>query len=447
MISKLKSYNNTQVYVNESSANATGTTIELKQLKFEFSRIAIISVHGDPAIDFGKEEAGGQNVYVRNIGEELARLGWVVDMFTRKVSPHQETIVQHSPNCRTIRLQAGPLCFVPRDTLFEHALDFVQNFLNFECQNKILYPIIHSNYWISGWVGMQLCRIQGSKQLHTYHSLGCIKYITMGNLPKVAETRLQVEKELLEKTNCIIATSPEEALHMRTYVSEKGTIEIIPCGTDIQHFGRTSRSRARQQLNFNSSDKIVLYVGRFDYRKGIETLIRAVNISKFRNDSSLKLVIAGGWTEGGADGKERERLIQIVKECNLEGITNFAGQLGSSNLHLYYAAADCCVAPSHYEPFGLVPIEAMASCTPVVASNVGGLKYTIVHGTTGYLCPPKGDVEFARAIDTILSSDELRDTLGKNGAERVSMMFKWQNVCDKLSVQYKKYAEELHDLC
>lgn len=383
---------------------------------------------------------------MRNIGEELARNGWMVDMFTRKVSPHQETIVQHSPNCRTIRLEAGPISFIPRDTLFEHALDFVHNFLNFECQNKILYPIIHSNYWISGWVGLQVSHIQGSKQLHTYHSLGCIKYITMGSIPKVAETRLQVEKDILEQTDCVIATSPEEALHMRTYVSEKGTIEIIPCGTDIYHFGETSRSQAREQLQFNATDKIVLYVGRFDYRKGIETLVRAVSVSKFRNDSTFHLVIAGGWTEGGADGKEKERISQIVKECQLEGITIFAGQLGPSNLHLYYAAADCCVAPSHYEPFGLVPIEAMASHTPVVASNVGGLKYTIVHGITGYLCPPKDAIEFSRAIDAILGSTELRDKLGKNGAERMRLMFQWQNVCDKLSAQYKKYAEELQDI-
>lgn len=368
-------------------------------------------------------------------------------MFTRKISPHQENIVQHSPNCRTIRLEAGPLAFVARDHLFEHALDFVHKFLNFQCQNKFLYPIIHSNYWISGWVGLQLCRIQGSKQLHTYHSLGCIKYITMDNIPAVADTRLRIEKELLERTDCIIATSPEEAAHMRTYVSKKGTIEIIPCGTDTHHFGGTSRCQARQQLNFNSTDKIVLYVGRFDYRKGIETLVRAVNVSKFRNDSTLSLIIAGGCTEGGADGKEKERICRIVKECRLEKITTFAGQLGPSNLHLYYAAADVCVVPSHYEPFGLVPIEAMASRTPVVASNVGGLKYTIVHGRTGYLCPPKDDVEFARSIDAILSSAELRDTLGRNGAERVSMMFKWSSVCDKLSEQYKKYAEKLSELC
>lgn len=383
---------------------------------------------------------------MRNIGEELARLGWIVDMFTRKVSNDQENIVQHSSNCRTIRLEAGPVSFVPRDNLFKYAPDFLHNFLNFEIKNHFLYPILHTNYWISGWVGLQLRRIQGSKQLHTYHSLGCIKYASIDNIPEIGDTRLQLEKEILEHADCIIATSPEEALHMRTYMSEKGTIEMIPCGTDTHRFGQTNRNQARQQLNFNVTDKLVLYVGRFDYRKGIETLVRAVNISIFRNDPTLNLIIAGGWTDGGTDGKERKRIGQIVKECNLEDITIFPGQLGPSNLHLYYAAADCCVAPSHYEPFGLVPIEAMVSKTPVVASNVGGLKYTIVNGKTGYLCRPKDDINFANAIDAILCSNELRDALGKNGAERVSRMFQWQYVCYSLTEQYRKCIDALQIL-
>ena len=394
------------------------------------------------AVDFGKEEAGGQNVYVKNIGEELARLGWKVDMFTRKVSPDQETIVQHAPNCRTVRLEAGPVKFIPRDVLFQYAPDFLQNFLDFQLKNNFLYPVIHSNYWISGWVGLQLRKIQGSKQLHTYHSLGCIKYISVDNIPEVAETRLRFEKELLENADCIIATSPEEALHMRTYMCDKGNIAMIPCGTDTDRFKAVNRKQARQALGFKPNDKIVLYVGRFDYRKGIETLVRAVNMSRFRDDPTLKLVIGGGWTEGGSDGKERARIGQIVKECDLEAITIFPGQLGPSNLHLYYAAADCCVVPSHYEPFGLVPIEAMASSTPVVGSNVGGLKYTIVSGTTGFLCPPKNNEAFAEAIDKVLGSTELRDRLAKQGLERVRGLFKWESVCIKLGKLYGKLVED-----
>src|SRR5579883_2573878 len=196
-------------------------------------RIALISVHGDPAIEIGKEEAGGQNVYVRHVGEALAQQGWQVDMFTRKVSPEQNTIVQHSDNCRTIRLEAGAVEFVPRDELFAHLPEFVDHFLEFQKENRIIYPLVHTNYWLSSWVGMQLKEIQGSKQVHTYHSLGAVKYNTVKTIPLIASTRLAVEKQVLETAERIIATSPQEKEHMRSLVSSKGNIDIIPCGTDI----------------------------------------------------------------------------------------------------------------------------------------------------------------------------------------------------------------------
>ena len=112
-------------------------------------KVALISVHGDPAIDIGKEEAGGQNVYVRELGEALARQGWQVDMFTRKSDVNQSEIVEHSANCRTIRLVAGPQKFVARQKIFNYLPEFLQAFLDFQHQQKTIYPLIHTNYWLS----------------------------------------------------------------------------------------------------------------------------------------------------------------------------------------------------------------------------------------------------------------------------------------------------------
>lgn len=428
----------------EQPADIDLSLIKSYMQKFDFKRIALISVHGDPAVDFGKEEAGGQNVYVRNIGEELAKLGWQVDMFTRRISPDQPMIVQHAPNCRTIRLQAGPLTHIPRDNLFKFAPNFVNSLLKFQQETGIFYSVVHTNYWISGWVGLQMRRLQGCRQLHTYHSLGCIKYMSIGNnIPPIAEMRLKYEKEVLENAECIVATSPEETKHMRAYMSSKGNIKMIPCGTDINRFARITRAEARAQLGFSADDKIALYVGRFDYRKGIETIVRAISGSALRHSPSLKLVIGGGSTPGQSDGIERERIETLVNELGLAKLTRFPGQLGEDNLHLYYAAADVCVVPSHYEPFGLVPIEAMASSTPVVASDVGGLKFTIVNNETGYLCTPKADAEFTAAIDKILASPALRDQLAAAGLERVRKMFKWENVTANLSQVYHALAIEM----
>jgi D-inositol-3-phosphate glycosyltransferase len=405
-------------------------------------RIALISVHGDPAVEIGKEEAGGQNVYVRNVGEALARQGWQVDMFTRRANAELPAIVEHSPNCRTIRLTAGPQEFVPRDEIFEFAPEFVQALLDFQKQQNYQYPLVHTNYWISSWVGMELKKHQPLQQVHTYHSLGAVKYKSIPTIPIIAHTRLSVEKSVLETAERVVATSPQEEEHMRSLVSAKGSIDVIPCGTDIDRFGSITREEARQKLGIPSEAKVVLYVGRFDPRKGIETVVRAVSQSSLRGKADLRLIIGGGSRPGQSDGIERERIEGIVCEFDMEDMTSFPGRLGDIILPMHYAAADVCVVPSHYEPFGLVAIEAMASGVPVVASDVGGLQFTVVPEETGLLCPPKDDVAFATAIDRILTNPDWQVQLGQAARRRVESKFSWEGVATQLSQLYIRLLEQ-----
>lgn len=398
--------------------------------------IALISVHGDPAIEFGKEEAGGQNVYVRKVGEALASLGWQVDMFTRKSSPDSPEIVQHTPHCRTIRLKAGPEEFVPRDRLYEYLPEFVESFT--KIANKQGYPLVHTNYWLSGRVGLLLQQQYNIQWVHTYHSLGAVKYQAMDQVPAVAQLRLGVEKQILETSHRVVATSPQEQAHMETLVSQKGNIEIIPCGTDISNFKVIPPREAKTQLNFDPQEKIVLYVGRFDPRKGIATLVKACAQLKQRNAvDKLRLVIVGGSDPKRSDGTERHRIEQIIQHLGLADCTTFAGQVGHDQLPLYYAAADVCVVPSHYEPFGLVAIEAMACGAPVIASDVGGLKFTVVPEKTGLLVPPKDEAAFAQAIARVLNNGEWAAQLRQNATKRVHENFSWQGVAGQLSHLYR----------
>ncbi|MEQ9626555.1 glycosyltransferase family 4 protein [Coleofasciculus chthonoplastes] len=402
--------------------------------------IALISVHGDPAVEIGKEEAGGQNVYVRHLGEALANLGWHVDMFTRKANADDPVIVEHSPRCRTIRLKAGPEAFVPRDKIFGYTGEFLDNLLRFQEWEGVRYSLVHTNYWLSAWVGMQWKKRQSIPQVHTYHSLGAVKYQSVEAIPMIAGTRLEVEKAVLETADRTVATSPQEKDHMRSLVSSKGHIQIIPCGTDIQRFGAIDRTQARQQLGFHSDDKIIFYVGRFDPRKGIETLVRAVGCSQIRHDPQVKLIIGGGSRPGQSDGIERERIEAIVDELGMRHITTFTGRISDELLSVYYTAADVCVVPSHYEPFGLVAIEAMACSTPVIASDVGGLQFTVVPEETGLLASPKDEVAFAEAIDRILSHPDWRNQLGQRARRRVEEKFSWDGVAHQLSDLYLQFV-------
>ena len=404
--------------------------------------IALISVHGDPAVEIGKEEAGGQNVYVRKVGEALAQQGWKVDMFTRCANGKKAKIVEHIPNCRTIRLTAGAEEFIPRDEIFDYRQDFVSEFLEFQETNQIQYDLIHTNYWISGWVGMELGKKLGVPVVHVYHSLGAVKYRSIPNVPDIATTRLEVEKACLETDERIVATSPQEEDDMRSLVSTKGNVEIIPCGTDTDHYGAISRQEAREKLGIDPDVRMAFYIGRFDPRKGIETLVRAMGKSQLRETEKLKLVIGGGSRPGESDGIERNRIEDIVKELGMEDFTTLPGRLDDEELAWHYAAADACVVPSHYEPFGLVAIEAMASGTPVIASDVGGLQFTVVSQETGILAPPKDVDAFASAIDSILGNQDLRDQFGANARKRVEEKFSWSGVASQLSELYTRMIDE-----
>lgn len=408
-------------------------------------KVALISVHGDPAINIGKEEAGGQNVYVKQVGEALARRGWQVDMFTRKSSADQAEIVQHSPNCRTIRLIAGPQKFVARQKLFEHLPEFLQAFLDFQHQQKTIYPLIHTNYWLSAWVGMEIKKRQTVQHLHTYHSLGAVKYSAVNTIPLIAKTRLRVERQCLETADTIVATSPQEREHMRSLVSQQGNIKVIPCGTNIDCFGSIDRTTGRAKIGVKPEEKLVIYAGRFDPRKGIETLVRAIAEPEVRNYENLKLMIVGGYTPGAKDGLEKERIASIVQELEIENLVTFAGRVQHEDLAYYYAAADVCVVPSHYEPFGLVAIEAMASRTPVVASQVGGLKFSVSHGKTGLLVPPQDVTAFADAINSILSQPQWQEQLANNARSRVERQFSWNGVASQLDQEYLSELNKLYE--
>ncbi len=394
---------------------------------------ALISVHGDPTAEIGKEGAGGQNVYVRELGLALAKRGCQVDMFTRREDPNQNEIVEFAPGCRTIRLTAGPAHFISRNNLFEYLPEFVEAWLNFQQRTQNNYTLIHTNYWLSGWVGLELKSRLGLPQVHTYHSIGAVKYRNVENPPQIAAIRHCVESAILEQADCVVSTSPQEVEDLRQLISEHGRIKVIPCGINTEHFGSMSKKVARQQLGIDPNSQIILYVGRFDPRKGVETLVKAcANLP-----SPFQLYLVGGSREDGTDFQEQQRIQALVKELGLEEITVFTGRISQALLPAYYAVGDVCVVPSYYEPFGLVAIEAMAAGTPVIASNVGGLQHTVVHGETGLLVPPRDHNALKSAIHNLLENSILREKYGSAAQNWVKSRFSTHGVAAQVHELYQ----------
>ena len=417
----------------------------------ERGNLAIISVHGDPAVSKGREALGALNVYVRHLGEALARQGWRVDMFTRRSDPAQAQIVEHGPNCRTIRLDAGPTTFVDRHRLYDCLPEFLESFLEFQVRSRVQYALVHTNYWLSSWVGMELRKHQLFKHVHTSHSLGAHALdgdLTTENLNGlelgVVQERLAIERKSLAKSDLVIATSPQERDSLRRLISHEGKIEIIPCGTDLQTFACLDQDAARQQLKFTPAQKLVLYAGRFDPRKGLDTLVRAMADEAMAGHGDSQLLIAGGSRPGQADGQERDRIESLVEALDLSARVRFLGRVDQDLLSTYYAASDVCCMPSHEEPFGLAALEAMACGTPVVASAVGGLNFTVLPEQTGLLVAPGDSSQLGQAIARMLGDRSWAAHLGRASRARVEAHFSWDGVAGRLDQVYGELLKDLH---
>ncbi|MEC4813396.1 MAG: glycosyltransferase [Scytonema sp. PMC 1069.18] len=399
-------------------------------------KYALISVDSDPEAEIGKDGAGGQNIYVRQLGMALAQRGCQVDMFTRRENPHQSTVIEHTPICRTIRLTAGPTKYIPPEELFNHLPEFVQAWLEFQSQSGHQYSLLHTNSWLSGWVGMQLKSNLGLPQVHTYHAIGAVNDRQQLHL-EATPTRLAVERQILEGVDCVIATSPQEEADLRQFVSQEGNIQVIPCGIDTQHFGSTFRTAARVKLAIPIEARVIVYVGRFEPSKGIETLVRACS----KLPKLFRLYLIGGSREQRHDSQEQQRIRALVKELGLDKVVFFTGRIPRQQLPTYYAAANVCVVPSDYEPFSLAAIEAMAAGTPVIASNVGGLRHTVMHDQTGLLVPPRNPDALAEAIGQVLTNPLRWQFAGYDAKKWVQNHFSRTSMVSEIQELYESFFE------
>ena len=398
------------------------------------SSIALISVHSDPAC-----QTGGQNIYVRQVGEALSRLGWQIDMFTRKSDPTQAEIVQHNARCRTIRLSAGAEEFVPKQKLIGYLPKFLQQLHKFQLLNNVRYSLIHTNSWLSAWVGMELKKTQSLKHVHTFHSLGAVKYAYDEHPSNLAKIRLAIEKNCLETADLTIATCPQQRDYIRELVSDRGYVEIVPCGTDTNLFGSTSYFDARKKLKIEPDVFNVLYVGSFKRDRGVETLIKAIARPQLHTAGNIRLTLVNN---SQLDSPlEKKRLEKLVWDLGVDKITNFVEDLTQEELATYYAAADVCVVPSQYNSSGMIAIEAMASGTPVIASNLGGLKYVVEHQQTGLLFPSQNSFLLTRAIYHLITKPKWRSQLAQSGRERVEELFTWDDVTHQLNEFYLELME------
>jgi D-inositol-3-phosphate glycosyltransferase len=385
----------------------------------------MLSIHTCPLATLGGKETGGMNVYVRDLSRELTRQGVAVDCFTRSQNPDIPRISHRlGPNGRVIHVPAGPEAPYDKNRIPEHLPQFTDGVLDFARREGLRYDVIHSHYWLSGLAARHLRDAWHAPIVQMFHTLGHMKNSVASNPQEwEPERRIEGEGEVMAHADRLVAATPlERAQMVWLYGADASKIAVVPCGVDLDLFRRIPQDEAKKRLGLPLSRCVILYVGRIEPLKGIDTLLRAIALLTpempcWRDEMSV--VIIGGAPGAGAEqvNSELARLERLRSELGIEDLVTFLGAKDQDTLTYYYSAAETVVMPSHYESFGMVALEAMACGTPVVASKVGGLAFSVQDGQTGFLVPEREAEPLADKIRLLLKDPDLRQRLGSQAAQ------------------------------
>lgn len=413
-------------------------------------QIAFISEHASPLAVLGGVDSGGQNVYVAETAKQLSAMGFDIDVFTRWENPSLPKIVKWLPGIRVIHLKAGDVAVLPKEQLLDHMPEFREEMIDFIIKENKNYELIHAHFFMSALVAADIKKILNIPFVVTFHALGMIRKLFQGSKDSFPPERIDIEKRVVREADYIIAECPQDKIDLvKHYGATLDKITIIPCGFSNSEFHPIGKMAARKALGFAPSEKVLLQLGRMVPRKGIDNVIRALACLR-KNGSDCKLVIVGGEcnAESLDDDKEICRLKALARELEVFDYVLFTGRKSREELKYYYSAADVFITTPWYEPFGITPLEAMACGTPVIGANVGGIKYSVADGETGFLVPPKDPATLAEKVALILQDEQLALRMRKNALVRVNKLFTWKNVCVQLSNLYTRlstFKSEYHE--
>jgi D-inositol-3-phosphate glycosyltransferase len=391
-------------------------------------RIAMVSEHASPLADLGGADAGGQNVHVAALATAIARRGHEVTVYTRRDDPHLPERVPLTDDVTVEHLSAGPPEPIAKDDLVPY-LPELADALRRSVSTDVP-GVLHAHYWMSGLVAAEVSEQTGVPLVQTFHALGVVKRRVQRGRDTSPPERVRVERELSRSATRIIASCTDEAGELVRMGAPRPRIDIVPSGVDTELFSPSGRVAPRPRR------PRLLAVSRLVPRKGIDDAIRAL-----RWVPEAELLVAGGppVAELGAD-PEACRLREIAAQVGVRDRVRLLGAVPHDELPALIRSADVALCLPAYEPFGLVPLEAMACGVPVVGTAVGGLLDTVIDGVTGLLTPPGQPRAAAAAIGRLLDDPALRRALGAAGVERVQGTYTWDRVAASIERSYLRAA-------
>ena len=405
-------------------------------------RVAMLSYHTCPLATLGGKDTGGMNVYVRDLTRELGRMGVHIDVFTRSQDEHVPHVVHELGfGNRVVHVPSGPETPKAKSELANYLPEFVEGIKQFALEKGIHYDVIHSHYWMSGLAAESLSDAWGGTPIvHMFHTLGEMKNrVARSESERADENRLKGERRVLRRADRIIAATIAEATQLRfLYRAEQRKLAIIPPGVDTSHFYPIPADEAKQFLGLKPENRMVLFVGRIEPLKGVDTLIQAMAcLDSQEIHRPVHLAIIGGEPDAIPEDmtEEMARLQKLCDELCMGGMVVFLGMRGQDTLPYYYSAAEVVVMPSLYESFGMVALEAMACGTPVIASEVGGLGYLVQNDVTGFTVPDSDPSALCDKLSALLSDADLREAMGTSAAE-YSLDYAWEKIAGRILEVY-----------
>jgi D-inositol-3-phosphate glycosyltransferase len=403
-------------------------------------RVALISEHASPLGMLGGVDSGGQNVYVGQLARQLAARGYDVDIFTRRDSARLPELVEWLDGVRIVHVPAGPPAYIRKEELLPHMEEFTREILRFIRRQRMLYDVVHANFWMSGLVAAELKRKAGTPFVVTFHALGRVRRMHQREADDFPDERFVIEDRIVNEADFIIAECPQDEEDLvRLYNADPARIRMIPCGYDPAELSSLTKPLARLVLGLDPDERIILHVGRMVPRKGVDTVIRGFALFARTQASPCRLVIVGGDRDNPDEriSSEVRRLEAIAEEAGVSEQVVFAGARGRDTLKYFYSAADLFVTTPWYEPFGITPVEAMACGTPVIGANVGGIKFTVRDGETGYLVPPNDPDALAERIADLYKNPKLMRLFRRQAIRRAADLFTWDKVAGAVAELYE----------
>jgi D-inositol-3-phosphate glycosyltransferase len=403
----------------------------------------MLSYHTCPLATLGGKDTGGMNVYVRELAKQLGRMGIQVDVFTRSQDEHVPHVVHDlGYGNRVFHVPAGPEMPTPKQELAEYIPTFSEYVIKLAEEKGLHYDLIHSHYWMSGIAGIELKQAWDVPMVHMFHTLGLMKNRIAREGEYEGDYRIRGEREVLRHTDRVIAATVAELAQLQwLYEAQTDNVQVIPPGVDLGKFYPIPEEDAREYLNVPICQRMLLFVGRIEPLKGVDTLIRSLAVMRDlgtlqKHEVCLSIIGGDASVSDEEMSYEMTRLLDLREELGLQQVVTFLGKRSQDTLPYYYSAADVVVVPSHYESFGMVALEAMACGTPVVASRIGGLAYLIQDGETGFHVRDQEPAELAARLTELLEDDALHHRLGEN-ARAYAQKYSWKTISDQILAVYR----------